>query len=96
MNSEPWKRRSFVAEQLLAFLSQKTADNRDGMIPFFKYEPAGNKAGPPLVFVGAALAAKCIDVFLGDAIYNSADSGPHARARAHCARFVGGIEDEVG
>src|SRR5688572_2237294 len=37
-----------VAEQLLTFLSEKTASHRDGVIALLEDEPAGDETGSPL------------------------------------------------
>src|ERR1700733_1464607 len=87
--------RSLVAEKFLAFLTKKTADDRDVVIALAEYKAAGNEAGSPLVIFRAALASVRGDVFLRNAVNHRANPGPHARAGAHRARFVRGVEDEV-
>ena len=81
--------RGLVAEKLLAFLTQETADDRDVVIALAEYEAAGNKAGSPLIIFRAALASVRGNVFLGNAVDHRANPGPHARAgahRSHCTR----------
>src|ERR1700693_4794689 len=56
----------------------------------------GDEAGAPFEFVGAVFFAVGVDVFLGDAVDDGADFGPDAGAGAHGARFVGGVQDEIG
>jgi hypothetical protein len=84
-----------VAEQLLAFFSQKTADDGDGVIALLEDEPAGDKTSSPLIVLGAALAAVSGYVFLGNTVDNRANSRPHASTGAHRTRLVRGVEDEV-
>src|ERR1700728_1579231 len=87
--------RGLVAEKFLAFLAQETAHDRDVVIAFTEYKPAGNEAGSPLVIFGAALASVRGDVFLRNAVDHRANPGPNARTGAHRTRFVRGVEDEV-
>jgi hypothetical protein len=61
-NSESLRRS--IAKQSLAFPSQKTTDNRNIVIALLEDHPAGDQAGSPFVFFGAALAAVGGDVFL--------------------------------
>ena len=53
-----------VAEQLLAFFSEKTASHGDEVIALLEDEPAGDETGSPLVVFRTALAAICGNVFL--------------------------------
>jgi hypothetical protein len=53
-----------VAEQFLAFLSKKTADDGDGVIAFLEHEPAGDETSSPLVVFRAALVTIIGNVFL--------------------------------
>src|SRR5579862_4648716 len=85
-----------VAEKLLAFLAQESADDGDAVIPFFENEAAGDEASAPLINFVAVLAAVGVDVFLRNSIDDGSDFGPDAGAGAHGAGFVSGIEDEVG
>ena len=85
-----------VAEQPLAFFSEKTAGDRNGVIALLENEPAGDKTRSPLIVLGAALATVSVYVFLGNAVDNRANSRPHASTGAHGARLVRGVEDEVG
>src|ERR1700719_4467483 len=57
---------------------------------------AGDEAGAPFEFVGAVFFAVGVDVFLRDAVDDGSDFGPDAGAGAHGARFVGGVQDEIG
>src|ERR1700680_3964782 len=57
---------------------------------------AGDEAGAPFEFVGAVFFGVGGDVFLGDAVDDGSDFGPDAGAGAHGARFVGGVQDEIG
>ena len=80
----------------MAFLSEKTAGDGDVVIALLEHEPAGNETSSPLVVFRTALAAVSGDVFLGNAVDDGANSGPHAGAGAHGARLVRGVQDEVG
>ena len=84
-----------VSEQLLAFLSEKTASDGDVVIALLEDEPAGDKARSPLVVFRSALAAKGGNIFLGNAVDDRANSRPHASPGAHGAGLVRGVEDEV-
>jgi hypothetical protein len=53
-----------VTEQFLAFLSEKTASDRNAVIALLEDEPAGDEASSPLVVFRAALAAISGNVFL--------------------------------
>ena len=66
------------------------------MIALLEDEPAGDQTGSPLVVFRAALAAVSRDVFLGNAVDDSADSIPHSGAGAHGAGLVRGVKNEVG
>ena len=88
--------RRSVSEQFLAFLSEETAGDWDGVIAFLEDEPARDETGSPLVVFRAALTAKSGNVFLGNAVDDRADSGPHAGTGAHGTGLVRGVEDEVG
>src|SRR6266850_7757573 len=85
-----------VSEQFLAFFSEKTAGDGDGVIAFFEDEPAGDETSSPLVVFRTALAAKSGNVFLRNAVDDRANSRPHAGAGAHGTGLVRGVEDEVG
>jgi hypothetical protein len=85
-----------VTEQFGAFLSEKTASDRDAVIALLEYEPAGDEASSPLVVFRAALAAIRGNVFLGDAVDDRANSSPHLGAGAHGAGLVRRVEHEVG
>ena len=87
---------SSVAEQFLAFFSEKAAGDGNGVIALLEDEPAGDETSSPLVVFRTTLAAVSSDVFLGNAVDYRAYSRPHAGTGAHGARFVGGVEDEVG
>src|SRR5208282_5243082 len=56
---------------------------------------AGDQASTPLEFIRSARAAIRGNVFLGNAVNDRANSGPHAGARAHGARLVRRVEHEV-
>ena len=84
-----------VTEQLLTFSFQKTADDRDAVIALLEDEPAGDEASSPLVVFRTALAAIGGNVFLGDAVDDRTNSGPHAGTGAHRAGFVCGVQHEV-
>ena len=86
----------FVTKQFLAFLSQKTAGDRDDVIAFLKDQPAWDKTRSPLVVFRAALAAISGDVLLRNAVDHRANSRPHAGTRAHRAGLVRGVQHEVG
>jgi len=58
--------------------------------------PARDQTSSPLVVFRTALAAVSSNVFLGDAVDDRANSGPHAGARAHGTGFVRGVEHEAG
>src|SRR5712692_7886869 len=88
--------RSPVTEQFLAYLSEKTAGDGDGVIALFEDKPAGDETSSPLVVCRTALAAISGNVFLGNAVDNRANSSPHAGAGAHGAGLVRGVEHEVG
>ena len=66
------------------------------MIALLEHKPAGNQTSSPLVVFRTALAAVSSNVFLGDAVDDRANSGPHAGARAHGTGFVRGVEHEAG
>jgi hypothetical protein len=80
----------------LAFSAEKSTDDRDAVISLLEDEPAGDQAGSPLVIFRTALASVRVDVFLGNAVDDRADSGPHAGAGAHGAGLVRGVKNEVG
>ena len=63
-----------VAEEFLAFFSQKTAGDGDTVIALLEDEPAGDKTSSPLIVLGAALAAVSGYVFLGNAVDHRANS----------------------
>jgi hypothetical protein len=84
-----------VAEQFLAFMSEKTASDRDRMIAFLKYELAGDETGPPLAVFRPMLAAVSRNVVLRNTVYDGANSRPHARTSAHRTGLMRGVEDEV-
>ena len=84
-----------VTEQLLAFFSEKSAGDGNVVIALLEDEPAGDKTSSPLVVFRAALASISRNVFLGNAVHDRANSGPHAGAGAHGAGFVRGVEHEV-
>src|SRR5271155_2417047 len=84
-----------VTEQFLAFLSEKTAGDGDAVIALLEDEPAGDQTRSPLVVFRTALAAISVNVFLGNAVDDRANSGPHAGTGAHGTGLVRGIEDEV-
>src|SRR5437660_11410179 len=65
-----------VAEQPLAFFSEKTAGDRDGVIALLENEPAGDKTRSPLIVLGAALATVSVYVLLRNAVDNRANSRP--------------------
>ena len=88
--------RSPVTEEFLAFSAEKTADDGSGVIALLEDKPAGNQTSSPLVVFRAALAAVGGNIFLGNAVDDRADSGPHAGASAHGTGFVRGVEHEVG
>ena len=88
--------RSPVAEQLLALLPEKTADNRDAVIALLKDKAAGYETSSPLVVFCSVLVAICGNVLLGDAVDDRADSRPYAGTRTHRTGFVCGVEDKVG
>ena len=79
----------------MTFLSEKAADDGDAVIALREDETAGDEASSPLVVLRTALAAISSNVFLGDAVDDSANSSPHAGAGAHGAGFVRGVEHEV-
>ncbi len=85
-----------VTEQLLAFFSEKTAGDGNGVIALLENEPTGDQTSSPLVVFRTALAAISRNVFLGNAIDDRANSRPHAGTGAHGAGLVRGVEDEVG
>src|SRR6266850_6040224 len=95
-SSHPLPMRRPVSEQLLAFLSEKTAGDGDVVIALLEDEPAGDETSSPLVVFRAALAAKGGNVFLRDAVDDSANSRPHASTGAHGAGLVRRVENEVG
>src|SRR5271168_542638 len=85
-----------VTEQFLAFLSEKTAGDGDDVIALLKDELAGDETRSPLEVVGTLLAPVSGNVFLGNAVNDRANPGPHAGAGAHGTRLVRGVENEVG
>jgi hypothetical protein len=85
-----------VTEQFLAFFSEKTAGDRDGVIAFLEDEPARDKTSSPLILFRPALAAISGNVFLGNAVHDRANPRPHAGTGAHGAGLVCGVEHEVG
>ena len=85
-----------VTEWFLTFVAQKTADDGYRVIAFLENESAGNEAGSPLVFFRPALSSISSDVFLRNSVYDGTNSCPHARTRTHRARFVRGVEHELG
>ena len=66
------------------------------MIALFEDELEGNQARSPLVFFRPALSSISGYVFLRDSVYDGTDSRPDAGTRAHRARFVRGVEHELG
>ncbi len=80
----------------MAFFSEKTAGDGDGVIALLEDEPARHGTSSPLVVFRTALAAVGSNVFLGNAVDDRANSRPHAGTGAHGAGLVGGVEDEVG
>src|SRR5882724_9361125 len=95
-SSHPLPMRGPVSEQFLAFFSEKTAGDGDGVIALLEDEPTGDETSSPLVVFRAALAAKSGNVFLRNAVDDRANSRPHAGTGAHGAGLVRGVEDEVG
>src|SRR5882724_3039556 len=95
-SSHPLPTRSPVSEQFLAFFSEKTAGDGDVVIALLEDEPAGDETSSPLVVFRTALSAKSGNVFLGNAVDDRANSGPHAGTGAHGEGLVRGVEDEVG
>ena len=89
-------RGSSVTEQFLAFFSEKTASDGNGVIALLEDEFTGDKTSSPLVVFCTALASISRDVFLGNAVDDCANSRPHAGTGAHGAGFVRGVENEVG
>ena len=87
--------RSSVTEQFLAFFSEETAGDGDGVIALLEDEPAGDETSSPLVVFRTALAAVSGNVFLGNAVDDRANSRPHAGTGTHGTWFVRGVEDEV-
>ena len=85
-----------VTEQFLAFFSEKTTGDWDGMIALLKDELTGDQTSSPLVVFRTALAAVRGNVFLGNAVDDRANSRPYAGTSAHGAGLVRGVEDEVG
>src|ERR1035438_8667507 len=57
-----------IAEQFLAFSSQKTAGHRNNVIALFENQPARNQTSAPLIIIGTALPPKSGDIFLRDTI----------------------------
>src|SRR5207245_2014930 len=86
---------SGVTEQFLAFFSEKTAGDGDGVIALLEDEPARDETSSPLVVFRTALAAVSGNVFLGNAVDDRANSRPYAGTGAHGAGFMSGVEDEV-
>ena len=84
-----------VAEKPLALFSEKTPDDGNWMIALRQNVSAGDQTSSPLILFRTALAAVSGNVFLRDTKNDRANSRPHARAGAHGAGFVRGIEDEV-
>ena len=80
----------------MAFFSEKTAGDGNGVIALLEDEPTGDKTSSPFVVFRAALAAISGNVFLGNAVDDRANSRPHAGTGAHGAGFVRGVENEVG
>lgn len=87
---------SLITEQFLAFLSEKTADNRDGVIPLLEDEPTGDQTSSPLEVLRTALATISGNVFLGNTVDDRANSRPHTGTRAHGTGLVRGVKDAVG
>ena len=85
-----------VTEQLLAARSEETTNDRDGVIALLENQLAGDEASPPLVVFRAALATVSGDIFLGNAVDDSANPGPHAGTGAHGAGLMRRVEDKVG
>jgi hypothetical protein len=86
---------SSVTKQHLAFLSQKTAGNRNAVIAFLKNEFARDKTGTPLALFRTMLAAISGNVLLGNAVNNRANSGPHAGTGAHGTGLMRRVKDEI-
>jgi len=78
----------FVTEKFLAFVAKKSADDGDVVIALFEHEPAGDQARSPFINFVAVLAAVSVNVFLGDAIDDGANLGPHAGTGTHGAGLV--------
>ena len=85
-----------VTEQFLAFLSEKTAGDGNGVIALLEDESARDETSSPLVVFRTAFTAISGNVFLGNTVDDRANSRPHAGTGAHGAGFVRGVEDEVG
>jgi len=87
---------SAVSEEFLTFVAEKASSDGYVVVAFLEDETAGDEAGSPLIFFGAALLAISGDIFLRDSIDDGTDSGPDAGAGTHGAGLVGGVEDEFG
>ena len=87
--------RVLVAEKFLAFLPEETSGDGDVVIALLEDEPTGYQASPPLVVFRSMLAAISGNVFLGNAVDDGPNSGPHARPGAHGTGLVRGVEDKV-
>src|SRR5579862_1456236 len=85
-----------VAEKFLAFAPQESAKYRNTVIALLKNQPARDQARSPLIIFGAVRAPILGDVFLRHTVHHCADSRPHAGPRAHRARLVRRVKDEVG
>ena|SRR3974390_2714250 len=80
----------------MAFFAEEATNYGDMVVPLFEDRTAGNEACPPLVEIGAVLAAIGIDVFLRDTVDDRADPGPDASASTHGTWFVRRIKHEIG
>ena len=80
----------------MALLAEEATYDGNMMVPLFEHGAAGDEARPPLVEIGAVLAAVGVDVFLRDAIDDRANSGPDTCARTHGTWLVRGVDDKIG
>src|ERR1700739_3170870 len=77
LKSHPLANCTPVTEQFLAFLAEKTAGDGNEVVTLLEDQPAGDETSSPLIILRTTLVAVRGNVFLGNAVNNRANSGPH-------------------
>ncbi len=84
-----------IPEKPFALFAHEPAAHWDDVIAFFKHVLTGNQARAPFVVFVPVPASVFGDVVLRNSVHHGTDPGPNARAGAHRARFVSGIQHEI-